>query len=212
MSDIVLDVQSASATPAAGQIVIFPETGGKRLTFKDDAGRTYTLGEGCIRNQSNAVSGAGFAVDTYVAGSNITVPASLTLQVGSQYRCKISLSKTAAGVATPICNVRVGTLGTTADAAMFTFTGAIQTAAADVGFIEVLFTVNTIGATGTMRGTYVLKHNVASGAGLSGTDIIEQGNGSFNTTTASLIIGISLNFGTAASVITTQVEAELLNI
>lgn len=212
MADIVLDTQSASATPAAGQVALFPETGGKRLTFKDDAGRTYTLGEGCIRNQSVAVTGAGFAADTYVVGSAITVPASLALQVGTQYRCKISLSKTAAGVAAPTCIVRVGTLGTTGDAAMFTFTGAIQTAVVDVGLIEVLITIDTIGATGTMRGTFVLKHNVASGAGLSGTDVIEQGNGSFNTTTASLIIGISLNYGAAAAVTITQVEAELLNI
>lgn len=212
MSDIVLDVQSASPTPAAGQVVIFPETGGKRLTFKDDAGRTYTLGEGCIRNQA-VTNVTPYTADTYVAGSAITVPASLALQVGTQYRCKISLSRTAGGgVAAPTCIIRIGTLGTTGDAAAITFTGAATTSAIDVGFIEVLLTVRTVGATGTLQATYCLKHNLASGAGLSGTDVIEVNNASFNTTTASLIIGVSLNYGASATTTTTQVEAELLNI
>lgn len=212
MADIILDTQSASATPAAGQVATFPETTGKRLTYKDDTGRTYTLGEGCIRNFSTAAQGAGFAADTYVTGSNITVPASLTLQAGSQYRCKISLSKTAAGVATPIVIVRVGTAGTVADTAELTFTGAAATAAVDAGFIEILATWRSIGAAGVLQGTYTIKHNLANGAGLSGTDVIEVTGAAFNTTTASLIMGVSMNFGASAAVTVTQVEAELLNI
>ena len=94
MADFLLDVQSASAQPAAGQVVLFGETTQKHVTFKDDAGRTYTLGVAGIRNYATAAQGAGFASDTYVVGSNITVPASLTSQVGTQYRCKISLAKT----------------------------------------------------------------------------------------------------------------------
>lgn len=211
MADIVLDVQSASVTPSAGQVVLFPETGGKKLTFKDDAGRTYTLGEGCIRNQAVA-SVTGYAADTYLVGSSITIPASLTLQAGTQYRCKISLSKTGAGVAAPTCIIRIGTLGTTGDAAIVTFTGAAQTGVVDTGFIEVLFTVRTVGAAATSQGTFNLVHLLANNAGLSGTNILEVAGSAFNSTTASLIVGISLNFGASASVTTTQVEAELLNI
>lgn len=212
MSDIVMDVQSASATPAAGQAVLFAETTQKHYTYKNDAGTTFTLGVGGIRNFSTASQGAGFAADTYLTGSNITVPASLTLQAGTQYRCRISLSKTAAGVATPIVTVRIGTAGTTADAAIVTFTGAAATAAADVGFIELLVTIRSVGAAAASQGTYTLKHNLASGAGLSGTDVIEQAGTAFNSTTASLIVGVSLNFGASAAVTVTQVEAELLNI
>lgn len=214
MADIVLDVQSASATPAAGQVVAFPETVGKRWTFKDDAGRTYTMGQGCIRNFAVA-SVAGYAADTYLVGSSIAIPASLTLQAGTQYRCKISLSKSAAGVAAPTVIVRIGVNGTTADAAAFTFTYGAQTAAVDTGFIELFFTVRTVGATGTLQATIVTEHNAATATGLgftAATAITEANNASFNTTTASLIIGVSLNFGASAVVTTTQVEAELLNI
>lgn len=213
MSDILLDVQSASATPAAGQCVLFPETTGKRYTFKDDAGRTYTLGEGCIRNQAVAAV-TGYAADTYLVGSSITIPASLTLQAGSIYRCKISLSKTAAGTAAPTLILRIGTAGTTSDAAIFTLTTAAQTAATDTGFIEVLFTIRTVGAAATSTSTVVALHTAAAAAGLgyASPQITETAGTAFNSTTASLIIGISLNFGASASVTTTQVETELLNI
>jgi hypothetical protein len=211
MADILLDNQSASATPSAGQVVVFPETVGKRLSFKDDTGRTYTLGNSGIRNYATAAV-AGFAADTYVVGSAITIPASLTLQTGTQYRCKISLSKTAAGVAAPTAIVRVGTLGTTGDTAVITFTGAAQTAVADVGFIEILCTWRTIGASGVLQGTFALVHQQANAVGLAGTNVLEVTSSAFNTTTASLIMGVSLNYGASAAVTTTQVEAELLNI
>lgn len=212
MADIVLDVQSASVTPAAGQVVIFPETTGKKLSFKDDSGRTYTLGVGGIRNYAVASQGAGFAADTYVTGSNVAIPASLTLQVGSQYRCKISLSKTAAGVATPVVTIRIGAAGTTSDAAIATFTGVAQTGVGDTGFIEILLTIRTIGAAATSQGTFSLNHNAANAVGLGGTNVLEAAGSAFNSTTASLIVGVSMNFGASAAVTVTQVEAELLNI
>lgn len=213
MADILLDNQTASATPASGQVVVFPESVGKRLSYKDDAGRTYTLGEGCIRNQATAAV-TGYAADTYLVGSSITIPASLTLQAGSIYRCKISLSKTAAGTAAPTLILRIGTAGTTGDAAIFTLTTAAQTAATDTGFIEVLFTIRTVGAAATSTSTVVALHTSAAAAGLgyASPQITETAGTAFNSTTASLIIGISLNFGASASVTTTQVEAELLNI
>lgn len=212
MSDIVLTTETAPATPSAGNCIIFVESVGKRLSFKDDAGRTYTLGEGAIRNNSVASQGAGFAADTYVTGSNCNIPASLALQVNTQYRCKISLSKTAIGTATPIVIVRIGTAGTVADAAIATFTGAVQTGVADTGFIEILLTIRTIGAAATSQGTYALKHNSANAVGLSGTDVLEAAGVAFNSTTASLVVGVSMNFGASAAVTVTQVEAELLNI
>lgn len=212
MSDINLATEATPGTPAAGTAIIYVESGGKRLSFKDDAGRTYTLGVGGIRNFSVASQGAGFAADTYVTGSNVTVPVGASLQVGSQYRCKISLSKTAAGVATPVVVVRIGTAGTTADAIIATFTGAAQTGAGDTGFIEILLTIRTTGAAATSQGTFSLNHNAANAVGLGGTNVIEAAGSTFVSTTASLIVGVSMNYGASAAITVTQVEAELLNI
>lgn len=213
MSDVVVDVQSASAQPASGQIVMFGETTGKRMSYKDDAGRTYTLGAGCIRNQAVAAV-TGYAADTYLVGSSIAIPASLTLQAGSIYRCKISLSKTAAGVAAPTLILRIGTAGTVADAAIFTLTTAAQTAATDTGYIEVLFTVRTVGAAATSTSTVTAIHTAATGVGLGYAvpQITETAGTAFSSVTASLIVGLSLNYGASASVTTTQVDAELINI
>jgi len=75
---------------------------------------------------------AGFAADTYLVGSSVPVPLGL-LKATSKYRCRFTVTKTAAGVATPIVTVRFGTAGSTADAARCTLTFAAQTAAVDEG-------------------------------------------------------------------------------
>lgn len=203
---------SAGATPGtapAGQLRLFAETG-KKLTQVDDAGRTTTMGG--VTNYSTSAQGAGFAADTYVVGSAVTIPASLHAQVGTQYRVRISLSKTAAGIATPIATLRIGTNGSTADAAVITFTGAAQTAVADVGVLEFFATFRAVGASAVVQATHNLKHHKANGAGLAGTEIIEVTSGTFDSTTASLVIGVSLNFGTSAAITVTLVQAELTNI
>jgi hypothetical protein len=211
MADILLDTQAASTTPASGQMVLFPEAVGKKFSYKDDAGRTYTLGASGIKNYSVATQ-SGFATDTYVTGSNILIPTSLSAQVGTTYKCSVSLSKTAAGVAPPTAIIRVGTAGTIADTTVITFTGAAQTAAVDVGTLEVWATWRTVGATGVLQGTFSLVHNLANNVGLSGTNVIEVTSASFNTLTTSLYMGLSLNYGASASVTVTQVESSLLNI
>jgi len=58
---------------------------------------------------------------TYLTGSAISVPAGL-LRIGTIFRWTMSLTKTAAGTAANSFFVRLGTLGTTSDTAVCTFT------------------------------------------------------------------------------------------
>src|SRR6184192_1030746 len=74
-----------------------------------------------LYNASVAAVSAGYAADTYVAGSSIVIAAG-DWKVKGIYRCRFDMTKTAAGLATPIITVRIGTAGTTADAAIITFT------------------------------------------------------------------------------------------
>src|SRR4051794_20356603 len=76
----------------------------------------------------------GFATDTYLAGSAVTIPVG-KIQVGTKYRCKFNVVKTAAGVAAPVISIRLGTAGTTADTARATLTYAAQTGVVDEGEI-----------------------------------------------------------------------------
>lgn len=165
-------------------------------------------------NQSVANQGAGFAADTYLTGSSITIPAS-SLKVGSRYHLIFNVSKTAAGTATPIINVRLGTGGSTADSSKCALTFTAQTAATDTGSFEVWVTFRTVGsgtsavvqcasqrrhgASITGFGTLVAETKVATSAG-------------FDSTVANSIIGVSVNGGTSAAWTVTLVQAELSNL
>lgn len=199
MSDIVLDNQSPSATPAAGKTVIYTDSTNKILSFKNDAGYVNSL-SGSISNFASA-SQTGFAADTYLAGSGLVIPAH-RLQAGTTFRWIFDVTKTAAGVATPTVNIRVGTAGTVADTSRVLFTLPAQTAVIDTGLFIVTAVMRTIGASAVMAGVLNLTHNVPAGiTGLS-TSIspnIVTVSSSFDSDTPGLIVGLSVNGGASAA-------------
>lgn len=150
-------------------------------------------------NNFNTSAQSGFATDTYLTGSNLTVPAGGPY-AGSSYHLVFDMSKTAAGTATPIVTLRYGTNGTTADTAILTFTFGAGTAAIDVGIFELWATFQTVGA-GTSA---VLQGNIALTSNLTTTGIsnakkaIQATSAGFNSTVANSIIGCSLNAGASA--------------
>lgn len=213
MADIVLDVQSPPTTPAAGQVVMYPCSRTKKYKSRDDAGLESIFGG--IENASVASVAAGFAADTYMAGSPILVPNS-SFRVGSIYRFVFDMVKTAAGTAAFTATLRIGTLGTTADAAILTFAFGAGTAAVDTGIFEIWAHIRSIGAAGVMTGMCRCTHHLAAtgliSTGASGTGIILNTSAAFDTTVANSIIGVSVNGGAAFSGTNTLQQAQLLNI
>jgi hypothetical protein len=165
-------------------------------------------------NQSSASQGAGFATDTYLTGSFIKFPG--LPKVGTTYTCEFDVTKTAAGTATPIVTVRLGTAGSTADTARNTLTFNAGTAAADVGRfrVTVVFRAVGSGATAVVQGVASLLKGATATTGLVnlvGQAVVNTSAG-FDSTVAGLGIGVSLNGGTSASWTVTQVTAELENV
>ncbi len=201
MGEIALTTQTAPAA-VAGSVIAYPDSGTKRLTTLDDTGRKLSL-DGVIRNWNTADVVAN-AADTYLAGSGLVVPQHL-LQAGATFKWRFSVTKTAAGVATPIWTVRVGTLGTIVDAARLTFTGPAQTAVIDVGFVEITAVLRNTGAAGVLAGILMLTHNLAA-SGLANAQCLalQTTSAGFDTTAAGLIVGVSVNPG-ASGVWTHQV-------
>jgi hypothetical protein len=165
-----------------------------------------------LRAQSVADQTINAAVTAYLAGSALAVPAG-KLRIGTRLRWKLSLSKTAAGTAANTFNVRIGTLGTTGDAAVLTFALPVGTAVADVGGIEIFLTVRgPLSGACVVHGQLVLWHNLAATglATLASPTINAQAT--FDATVASLIVGLSCT--TAASTVLTfqQVNAQAENL
>lgn len=168
-------------------------------------------------NQLNgSVSSQGLGTtDAIVVGSVVPIPTG-KLQPGTIYRVKLAVTKTAAGVATPIINVRVGTAGTTADASRATLTFAAQTAVADDGEFEVICVFRTVSNLNTiLQALGKLTHRlVTTGLNVTATNtwIRQTTPAGFDGTAANLKISLSINPGASSSWTIDVVTAELLNL
>jgi hypothetical protein len=170
-----------------------------------------------LNNRSTSTVSAGYAADTYLAGSSITMPAGGPI-VGTTYHCMFDMVKTGAGTATAILSLRYGTAGTTADTALITFTFTAGTAVADTGTIEVWAHFRTVGSgtSAVIVGKAEIRHALAATGlttlGASGQGQITTVSSGFNSTPAGSILGLSFNGGTSFSGTNTIVEAQAYNL
>lgn len=205
MADIFVAEQSAPTTPSAGNAVIWVDTSGV-LCWKDDAGKSYgTSGNASVATQS------GFASDTYVTNSDVLVP-TFGVQAETVFIWRFTVSKTAAGTAQPVYNIRIGASRTTADTARVTMTAPAQTAIADVGTLNIMATVRTVGAAGVIQAAAWWDHRGTAASSSGGTGFANDGTGHIEATSAGfdnsalggLNIGVSINGGASAAWTMTQ--------
>lgn len=175
-----------------------------------------------LYNASTTTPGAGFAADTYLAGSDILIPAPATqLQSKTTYELIFSVAKTGAGTAAPVLTLRFGIAGSISDASVCAFTFPAQTAVVDEG----LFTVNAhfrsvgSGTAAVIVGVAQLVHDNGSAGSSAGTGLSVQSapivitvGGGFNSTVANSRLGLSVNGGTSAAWTIALVEAKLVNL
>lgn len=166
-----------------------------------------------LSNQSTANQAPAAATLTYLTNSNIAVP-SAKLRIGTTFNWWLSLSKTAAGTAANNFHVRLGTAGTTGDAAILTFTTGLGTAAADQGVINIRAIIRgPLSASCIAQGLFVFDHNLsATGHLVIPTACIAVTSGTFDATTANLICGLSVTSGASIAYTFQQVIAEAKNL
>lgn len=212
--DLTNIANSSISTPASGVTAGFIDSTAKLPLWKIDTGAC----QGSLSNQSVSTPAAAFASDTYLVGSSIAVPNGF-FRIGSRYRLVFDVTKTNAGTATPIFTVRIGTAASTADTARVTFTFAAGTAAVDSGLVEIDTYFRSVGSgtSAVMVGLSRITHHLAAtgitSTGASGTGLIPGVVSSgFDSTTAGVTIGTSVNGGTSAAWTITQVRADLINL
>ena len=194
---------------------------GEELTFTqgglwmhyDVNGGVYqgTTTEPVTYNSSTAAQGAGFASDTYVTGSSILIP-SIRPKVGTLYHCKITATKTAAGTATPIVQLRYGTTASTSDTSLCSFTFSAGTAATDTGMFEVYGLYRSVGSatSAVVQGYCSLISQPTTGFSslLKGVATTSAGH---DSTTVNTYLGVSINGGASASWTVQLVQATFEN-
>jgi hypothetical protein len=165
-------------------------------------------------NASTAQVAGGYSSDTYLAGSSIAIPTGGYVAL-ARYVAMFDMVKTAAGTAQFTITLRIGTAGTTADAAICAFAFGAGTAAVDSGIFRVEAHFRTVGATTTavVAGVASCSHALAvtglTNTGASGFGQILTVSSGFDSTIASTIIGLSVNGGASFSGTNSIVQAEL---
>lgn len=210
MADILLDVQSFPATPAAGQMVVWGDTSNKQFMQKNDTG--LYLGD---QTGATVAQIAAHSADTYYKGLQLP---SFGMQAGMTFEWIFPVSKAAAGVATPIYQIRIGAAGTVADTSRLTLTGVLQSAAADTGVVRILVTCRNVGAAGVLRGMAHMQHNLAttglaSGAtSPAGFNMVEASSAGFDNQGATIggqFIGLSVNPGASGAWVVEEVSQRI---
>ncbi len=192
-------------TPAAGQWSWWIDSIAKIPCIITDDGRIAANSS----NASIAAQGAGFSSDTYVTGSNLIIP-SFQMQAKTLFHWRISVSKTAAGTATPVYSIRIGTAAGTSDTARLQLTGPAQSAAADIAVIEIIATVRSVGTgtSGVIQGTVLMAHNLAATGFATAAHVVEGTSAGFdNSDLDGSYIGLSIDGGASAAWTITQVRS-----
>lgn len=207
-----------AGTLVAGESVVFDQSGDWQVY--DSSGRLKTVSVQQVfskTNQSTATVSAGYAADTYLAGSAILMPSNGPI-AGTQYRCEFDMVKTAAGTAAFTVNVRFGTAGTTADASILSLAFAVGTAAVDTGRFRLGVGFRSVGAgtSAVIVGSIECSHSLAATGlvttGASGFGQITTVSAGFNSTTANAILGISVNGGASFSGTNATVTTQALSL
>lgn len=212
MADAKISALTAVATPAGtDEFAVNQSAVSKKLTLTQVNAYCEPVAAASTAAQT---LGTG---DTYLAGSGITITPS-RLQAGSFYRCVMDMTKTAAGTAIATITLRMGTLGSTSDAAICTFTfPSAQTAAIDNAKFTVCANFRVVGAATALvgGGLFIERTNTTTGflstSGLQVMAPIRVLSSTFNSTTVTKI-GVSVNAGASSAWTTQLVQTDFLNL
>lgn len=164
-------------------------------------------------NQSLASQGPGFAADTYLAGSAITMPPE-GVKAGTRYTLVFDVSKTAAGVAAPVLRLRFGPSASLADPLLGELLFPPQTAAADDGrfMLDVTFRSAGAGTAAVVQAVGCCVHGLAAtGLSTASGPVRRATSAGFDSAVAGSVMGVSVNAGAAAAWTVSLVQASLEN-
>lgn len=210
--DLTNIASSAIAVPAGGVSALFADAN-KRLGLKNDAGLVTRIAPQ-VTNFSTASQAPAAATKTYIIGSALAIPSDARMQIGTMFRWKFNMTKTAAGLALSTFELVVGTLGTTGDATRLTFVKPAGTAVIDEGWVDVIALCRgPLSAAGILAGQFLMTHNLQiTGHAVIPCVCVNAISAGFDVTTASLIAGLCITSGAADAITIQLVQAEAINL
>lgn len=209
----ITNLTAASAAAGANELPINEAGADKKVTVTQIQALLGVNFGNTLRNQSTAAQSPAAGASTYLTNSNISVPVD-KLRVGTVFRWTLWFSKTAAGTAARSHIVRIGTAGTTSDAAIVTLTSGTPSAAADQGYQIITVTIRgPLSASCIAHGGSMGTHQLSTtGLFANETEVLLVTSGTFDCTTANLIVGLSVTTGASEALTYEQVIVEAYNL
>jgi cytoskeletal protein CcmA (bactofilin family) len=198
--------------PANSQVLVTCVSTSGTTAASWSQSNTYSYITGGGVGSITANSGGIAATETAIVSS--VALAADRLLVGTVIRITIDGTHTATTARAPTFRVKLGTNGTTADAAIATFTFPNGTnSGTNVPFRLVIdLTVRTVGAAATLSGIAQLINNGVTGIAASAAQVLAATAATFNTTTSGNIVTATLQMSGASSTATiTNAFIEFVN-
>jgi hypothetical protein len=211
-----LDTQGKPSAPSSGALVQWADNTKKAPAWIDTTQRITTLQSGVITNVNTGTVSPGSG-NFYITGSALALGSS-AIQVGTSWEWVFGITKGAAGTGTPAWTIVFGTLGTTGDTARVTFTASTaQTAAADRALVRINAVARAVGGSGEIAGIYEFSHITVGATGFStpASTQVEQlstVSSTFDTSTASMIVGVCVNAGAGSAWSVETVQSKMFGV
>lgn len=206
MADTKISALAAAASFVDADMIPINEAG----TTKEVTGTLLKAWVGdMLGGSASATLTPTAATLTYITGSNIAVPVG-KLRIGTSFFWHLDYAKTGVGAATRTYDIRLGTLGTTGDAVVATYTTLASTAVIDQGFTDIYATCRgPLSASGIFQCSFFSGHNLqTTGLLAQQNHYVQVTSGSLDVTVANLIIGITTTSAASEAISYLQVIAE----
>jgi hypothetical protein len=177
-------------------------------------GATGTAGASIIYNAATADGPlAANTASQFITGSVLDVPAG-KLKMGSVFRYRMAITKTASGTTASTFLFKLGTNGTTADTTVCTFLlPTVGTAVADTAIVDMeVVCRGPLATNGVMQGMMRMTHNLATTGFLAIAAVaLQTASAAFDVTTAGLRGSIAITTAANQTWTVRACDAELLN-
>lgn len=192
-----------------GNVISIPIASPNADGYMPVADKIYLTNQQNTINFSTSPQSISAATSTAINGSGLTVP-SIGFTIGQTYRWKLVFTKTSAGTLASTIFIRLGTTGTISDGVVAQFSTGTATANTDTCYVEILFTVRTLGSSATAQAVMSLTHGLNTTGWANTPAVVVNGTmSSFNSNTAT-ILSATITSGTSVVPTAIYVSAELV--